>query len=91
MGNRSHFLPSIFAFFVILDGRSGVLASKSGIFPLRRTLSVEVGRAPREALTRPDTPYGVPEDPVIEEAPVDVQATTAVAQDVLGAAIARGS
>ena len=87
MGNRSRFLPSIFAFFAILDDRNGVLASKNGIFPLRRTLSVEVGRG--KALTRADTPHGVPE---VLAAAVGTQATTiAVAQCPLVGASDRGS
>ena len=87
MGNRSRFLPSIFAFFAILDDRNGVLASKNGIFPLRCTLSVEVGRAPSKALTRADTPHGVPAALVVV---VGIQATTAVVQVVLVVAIVRG-
>ena len=88
MGNRSRFLPSIFAFFAILDDRSGVLASKSGIFLSRRTLSVEVGRALSKALTRADTPHGVP---VVLVAAAGIQATIVVAQAGLVAANVRGS
>ena len=86
MGNRSRFLPSIFAFFAILDDSSGVLASKSGIFLSRRTLSVEVGRG--KALTRADTPHG---EPVVLVVTAGIQATTEVVQVVLEAATVRGS
>ena len=86
MGGRVGFLASNFAILSILDGRSGVLASKSGIFLSRRTLSVEVGRG--KALTRADTPHG---EPAALADAAGIQATTAVVQVVLEVAIDRGS
>ena len=58
-----------------------------------RVLAVQrvgiLGRAPSKALTRADTPHGVPAGLVV--AAVGTQATTVVAQVVLGAPTARGS
>ena len=88
MDGRVGFLASNFAILLILDGRSRFLASKSGIFPSRRALSVEVGRALSKALTRADTPHGIPAALVVDDG---IQATTAVEQDVLVVATVRGS
>ena len=49
---------------------------------------MEGGRAPRKALTRADTPHGVP---VVLVVVVGIQATTVVVQVVLVVAIVRGS